>query len=276
MSLLQQAYDFFIGQGASPSAAAGISSGLFAESQLNPSNINPSSGAYGIGQWLGGRQQALFNQYGSQPSFTDQLQFVWEELTGQAGDNAVTQGQSSSILNAISPQSALSSFITGFERPKAGYETTSDISRGTNALGQISMTTQAQQNFATGFQDILSNPLGAAQTAWGQLTSNPFGYGASVISQGIQNTAGVGVQTVADATGLGPALQSIGQGIQSAAKGISGADSWLQGLTSKDTVTRVAVGVVAIILLLAGIFFLAGNRSNTINVSGLAKLKGAV
>jgi len=49
--------------------------------------------------------------------------------------------------------------------------------------------------------------------------------------------------------------------------------SWFQGLTSSDTVSRVSIGIVAVILLAAGIFFLAGNKTTTINV---ASLKGAV
>lgn len=127
MGVLQDAYNFFLGRGYSSNAAAGISAGLYAESNLNPTNVNPTSGAYGVGQWLGARKSSLFNTYGANPTFTQQLGFVDSELRAGNGGSV--------IANSSSPSVALGNFINLFERPGPG--TAGDMTRGNNALTQL-------------------------------------------------------------------------------------------------------------------------------------------
>lgn len=50
------------------------------ESGMNHRSKNSGSGAYGLAQWLGSRKKALFNKYGNNPSFQNQLDFIWHEL----------------------------------------------------------------------------------------------------------------------------------------------------------------------------------------------------
>lgn len=115
-------------QGLTPSQASGVAAGIYAESLSNPNAINPTSGAYGVGQWLGSRKTALFAQYGSSPTLQQQLDFLISELHG--GDSG-----GSAVLSQSDPLATLTAYITKFMRPAKGIETTSDIARGTAYLG---------------------------------------------------------------------------------------------------------------------------------------------
>lgn len=105
------AYDFFINKGLQPHQAAGIVGNLIGESNLNYKAVNPSSKAYGIAQWLGNRKKKLFAKYGNNPSFEQQLEFVWEELNGEE-KNAFDR-----LLHTQSVEEATNSFMKHFERP---------------------------------------------------------------------------------------------------------------------------------------------------------------
>lgn len=74
------AVDYFINKGLSREAAAGLVGNLMRESRMNSNAINPASGAYGLGQWLGSRKTKLFKKYGRNPSFYQQLDYIWDEL----------------------------------------------------------------------------------------------------------------------------------------------------------------------------------------------------
>jgi hypothetical protein len=111
-------------QGLTPGQATGVAAGIDAESLSNPNAVNPTSGAYGIGQWLGARKAALFAQYGTSPSLQDQLDFLVSELNGGDRGGPVVLAQSN-------PLDVLTAYITKFMRPAAGAETTGDIARGT-------------------------------------------------------------------------------------------------------------------------------------------------
>jgi hypothetical protein len=52
------------------------------ESGLDPSAVNPTSGALGIGQWLGPRKAALTSRFGANPTLDQQLAFSRDELMG--------------------------------------------------------------------------------------------------------------------------------------------------------------------------------------------------
>lgn len=74
------AVDYFMNKGLSREAAAGLVGNLMRESRMNSNAINPASGAYGLGQWLGSRKTKLFKKYGRNPSFYQQLDYIWDEL----------------------------------------------------------------------------------------------------------------------------------------------------------------------------------------------------
>jgi hypothetical protein len=82
MNRAKQAMSFFQSKGLTKEQAAGLVGNFIRESgeNLGTTEVNKSSGAYGIAQWLGDRKRALFRKYGSNPSFQDQLNYVWEEL----------------------------------------------------------------------------------------------------------------------------------------------------------------------------------------------------
>lgn len=115
-------------RGVAPWTAQGVAAGSWAESLQDPTAVNPTSGAYGIGQWLGSRKAELFRRYGSSPSAADQLDFLaWELGGGDYGGAAV--------LAQSSPAGALDAYIRRFMRPKAGAQTTGDLARGLRYLG---------------------------------------------------------------------------------------------------------------------------------------------
>ena len=74
---LLEGVNFFENKGLSEQQAIGLVSRLFAESNLDPNAVNPTSGAYGIAQWLGSRKNAALATRGD---FNKQLQLVWDEL----------------------------------------------------------------------------------------------------------------------------------------------------------------------------------------------------
>lgn len=77
-----KAMKFFMDKGMSRVGAAGLVGGFMRESSgnLSPNALNPSSKALGIAQWLGSRKKELIRRYGSNPTFEQQLEFVWHEL----------------------------------------------------------------------------------------------------------------------------------------------------------------------------------------------------
>src|SRR5262245_12733519 len=72
---------FLLGKGLTRAQAAGVVGSLMQESGLRTDAKNSQSGAYGIGQWLGGRKTNLLNQ-GDSGSLRGQLDFLWSELQG--------------------------------------------------------------------------------------------------------------------------------------------------------------------------------------------------
>jgi hypothetical protein len=113
-------------QGLSRDQARGVAAGIWAESAMNPKAVNPRSGAYGIGQWLGPRQAELFRRYGPNPSLADQLDFLaWELGGGDHGGAAVLAQQTAAAT--------LNAYIRRFMRPGDG--TAGDLARGKRYLG---------------------------------------------------------------------------------------------------------------------------------------------
>lgn len=95
--------------GIDPKAASGIVGGLMLESggnttDISPTAKNPKSGSYGIGQWLGSRQDELMafaEETGGDPNDLDtQISFLIHELKGS--ENGALQ----EIIKAQSPDEA--------------------------------------------------------------------------------------------------------------------------------------------------------------------------
>lgn len=107
----KKAMDFFMSKGLPAHQAAGIVGNLMGESNLNHTAVNKSSGAYGIAQWLGSRKTALFNKYGKNPTFEQQLDFLWDEL------QSTEKRAFNSLKSAKTLEAATDSFMRTFERP---------------------------------------------------------------------------------------------------------------------------------------------------------------
>lgn len=96
--------------------AAGIIGSLMQESGLDPNALNKSSGAAGIGQWLGPRSAAFKNQFGhalAQSTFGEQVDFMLSELNGSESLAARR------IRNATTPEQAALIHSQFYERPGA-------------------------------------------------------------------------------------------------------------------------------------------------------------
>jgi hypothetical protein len=85
-----------------------------------------ANGAFGIGQWRGDRQRALFARYGNAPSMEQQLAFLVSELRG--GDRG-----GAAVTHETTASGALLAYITAFMRPGPGVS--GDMRRGMAALG---------------------------------------------------------------------------------------------------------------------------------------------
>lgn len=115
--------DYLKRAGFTDQQALGIAAGIHAESGSNPNAVNSKSGAFGIGQWLGPRKQALMRRYGPNPNMDQQLAFLVSELRG--GDKG-----GPAVGRTATADHALLTYIVKFMRPRAGAETLGDIRRG--------------------------------------------------------------------------------------------------------------------------------------------------
>lgn len=105
-------WKFLRGKGFSPAQTAGIIGTMQQESGrgLSTTAKNPSSGAYGIAQWLGGRKSALFAR-GNPASLDTQLRHLWSELQGPE------RGALAKVKQAHTIEDATRAWLMGFERP---------------------------------------------------------------------------------------------------------------------------------------------------------------
>lgn len=112
----EKIWNFFAEKGFSPAAISGILGNLDVESGLDPTATNPTSGAYGIGQWLGVRKTNLHNYAkqtgGDASSLQTQLDFMWKEL--QEGRDSRVDLESFKRLT--DPTQAANIFERDFER----------------------------------------------------------------------------------------------------------------------------------------------------------------
>lgn len=119
---------FLLDKGLTRQQAAGVVGSLMQESGLRPGAKNPSSGALGIGQWLGGRKTNLLANGNS--GLRGQLDFLWSELQGP--ENAALKR----LKGAHSVADAVNAFTWGFERPgKAEANIPNRVNQARAALG---------------------------------------------------------------------------------------------------------------------------------------------
>ena len=80
----QIVWNYLLSKGLSEEAAAGVMGNIQQESNFDPENVNKSSGAYGLFQWLGSRKTDL-QQYAKEmgkdaSNIYVQLDFFWKEM----------------------------------------------------------------------------------------------------------------------------------------------------------------------------------------------------
>lgn len=122
--------------------AAGITSALSAESRLNPSNTNPDSGAYGIGQWLGARKSGLFafaKGRGLDPNalMTQLLYRREEETPGSPYADPGALKARAAISGTGDASTASTSYLEMNERPGPGMA--GDLDRARSELWLLRM-----------------------------------------------------------------------------------------------------------------------------------------
>lgn len=110
----KKAVDYFINKGLPLHQAAGIVANLYGESSLSHTNENPKSKAYGLAQWLGDRKKKLFAKYGKNPTFDNQLDFIWEELQSKGTPE---NRAFNALLNTKTLEDATDVFMRQYERP---------------------------------------------------------------------------------------------------------------------------------------------------------------
>ncbi len=106
----QYALNFFKNKGLSDAQARGIVGNLMQESRGNHTIVNKTSGAFGLAQWLGPRKQRLIQKYGTNPTVSQQLEFIWEEL------NSTESKAFQKLLNTNTISDATKVFAKHFER----------------------------------------------------------------------------------------------------------------------------------------------------------------
>lgn len=104
---------FFLSKGLTHEQSAAIVGNLQHESaslDINPTAVNPTSGAYGIAQWLGGRDDNLRNFAAATnrdyATFDVQLEFLWFELTGEPPTTGASPGQEAKNFESFKANSA--------------------------------------------------------------------------------------------------------------------------------------------------------------------------
>lgn len=121
-----QIWNFLANKGLSATAISGILGNLQQESSFDPNATNPSSGAYGIAQWLGSRYsnlQSYCQQNGySWSTLQGQVNFLWYEMSG--GDSqwfSALQGIGGmGAFNSLSVSQATQFFEEYYEVAGAG------------------------------------------------------------------------------------------------------------------------------------------------------------
>lgn len=96
---LAYAVNYLVANGLSPwGAAALVARWAYVEASGGPASVNPSSGAFGIAQWLGSRKPAIYGN----TNFDDQLAYAVSELNGPESRAAnVLRGAGDAYTGAV-------------------------------------------------------------------------------------------------------------------------------------------------------------------------------
>lgn len=110
-------FSFLKQKGLSDDQVSAVMGNLEQESKLDPEAVNPSSGAFGIAQWLGNRKTGLDNYAKSEgkknTDLDTQLDYLWKEMeSGYDSDMLNKAGWSKDA----SLEKNTKAFATGFER----------------------------------------------------------------------------------------------------------------------------------------------------------------
>jgi len=141
----QDVVSFFTGKGYEPHQAAGIAGNLMQESTLNPTAKNPTSGAFGLAQWLGSRKKsfmdfALKNKKDIKDP-TAQLEFIDHEL------NTTETRARDKLLNSKDATEAAFNFSNHYERAGANEKKNATRANYANRiLSSIVPSAQAGEN----------------------------------------------------------------------------------------------------------------------------------
>lgn len=162
--------------GLSPYGAAGlVSRWINVESSGGPASVNPYSGAFGIGQWLGTRKSPINGNTG----FDAQLAYVVQELnTGSDGSGGVA----ANLLRAATDAQTAATGASAYERAEGSR--------------QLFPRDNYTNKTAAGVGAVLANWQGAAQAA------RPLIFQAVIDAHGNMVDAGGGAP-VAVGIGLG-------------------------------------------------------------------------
>lgn len=168
-ALAKQAYDYFIKQGYTPAAAAGIIASIRQESGFDPHKPGDGGAAFGLAQWHRDRQEDIASAFGKplqQMSFEEQLAAIdWEmrkghdpqareafkKLQGIQDPNAAGQivsrlyerpGQTDAIRTqeAIHRGANAAAMFADLQKTDKGADTPGDSSGGTAVAGASTST----------------------------------------------------------------------------------------------------------------------------------------
>lgn len=144
--------DYFMAKGLSYEAAVGIATNLFEESTLNSKAVNPSSGAYGLAQWLdtkGSPRQSNFKKWADANGFKyddprAQLDYVWQELqTSHRG--VLTKLQEPGITASKAHEIFLSKFEAPSDADQARRRSDNLVSNFSPSMQTASTTTAKEE-----------------------------------------------------------------------------------------------------------------------------------
>ena len=107
---------YFLDKGLNEIQARGIYGNLMQESGLDPNAVSKDGHySYGIAQWTDPRKEKLFKKYGTNPTLSQQLDFLWEEL------NTTHKSALEGLKNSHTVLDATKSFMDKFEKPHPKY-----------------------------------------------------------------------------------------------------------------------------------------------------------
>lgn len=138
----RQAYavNYLVANGLSPwGAAALVARWAYVEASGGPASINPSSGAFGIAQWLGSRRPAIYGN----TNFNDQLAYAVSELNS-------SESHAAAVLRAAQDAYTGAVGASMFERAE-GYNAATGVDNFTSrTASRAPSVLQAWQSISPG------------------------------------------------------------------------------------------------------------------------------